>query len=128
MTTAYNTANNASKRIIKAKAELYINSSLTATYTQNDAIKSINIERVGEDSKFFGIGVTHKTNIKLIDVNRAIDLTTDNYFKIQIGIQLNDGSIEYASFPKMYVTEVNRDENTNELSITAYDILNEFNG
>lgn len=124
MTTAYNTAINASKRIIKAKAELYLNSSLTATYTQNDAIKSINIERVGEDSKFFGIGVTHKTNIKLIDVKREINLTTDNYFKIQIGIQLNDGSIEYISFPKVYITEVNRDEKTNELSITAYDVLN----
>lgn len=125
MTTAYNTAINASKRIIKAKAELFDVSALVATYTQNDAIKSINIERVGEDSKFFGIGVTHKTNIKLIDVNREINLTTDNYFKIQIGIELNNGSIEYVSFPKFYITEVNRDENTNELSITAYDVLNE---
>ena len=124
MTTAYNTAINASKRIIKVKAELYLNSSLTATYTQNDAIKSINIDRVGEDSKFFGIGVTHKTNIKLIDINREINLTTENYFKIQIGVQLNGGLIEYVSFPKMYVTEVNRDEKTNELSITAYDVLN----
>lgn len=125
MTTAYNTAINASKRIIKAKAELYLNSSLTATYTQNDAIKSINIDRVGEDSKFFGIGVTHKANIKLIDVNREINLTTDNYFKISLGVVLGNNSIKYVSFPKMYVTEVNRDENTNELSITAYDVLNE---
>lgn len=124
MTNNYNNAINASKRIIKAKAELFDVSALVATYTQKDAIKSINIERVGEDNKFFGIGVTHKTNIKLIDVNREINLTTDNYFKIQIGIELNDGSIEYVSFPKMYVTEVNRDENTNELSITAYDVLN----
>lgn len=124
MTTNYNNAINASKRIIKAKAELFDVSALVATYTQKDAIKSINIERVGEDSKFFGVGITHKVNIKLIDVNREINLTTDNYFKIQIGIELNDGSIEYVSFPKMYVTEVNRDENTNELSITAYDVLN----
>ena len=125
MTTNYNDAINASTRIIKAKAELFNVSALVATYTQNDAIKSINIERVGEDSKFFGIGVTHKTNIKLIDVNRAINLTTDNYFKIHLGIQLKDGSIKYISFPKFYITEVNRDENTNELSITAYDVLNE---
>lgn len=124
MTTNYNNAINASKRIIKAKAELFDVSALVATYTQNDAIKSINIERVGEDSKFFGIGIIHKVNIKLIDVNREINLTTENYFKIQIGIQLNDGSIEYVSFPKVYITEVNRDENTNELSITAYDVLN----
>jgi hypothetical protein len=124
MTTNYNDAINASMRIIKAKAELYDNSALVATYTQNDSIKSINIERIGEDSKFFGVGITHKVNIKLIDVNREITLTTDNYFKIQIGIELNDDSIEYVSFPKVYITEVNRDENTNELSITTYDVLN----
>jgi hypothetical protein len=124
MTTEYYDAINASTRFIKAKAELYNDSALVATYTQNDAIKSITIERVGEDSKFFGIGITQKINIKLIDVNREINLTTDNYFKIQLGIQLNDDSIEYISFPKFYITEVNRDENTNELSITAYDVLN----
>lgn len=125
MTTEYYDAINASTRFIKAKAELYNDSALVATYTQNDAIKSITIERVGEDSKFFGIGITQKINIKLIDVNREINLTTDNYFKIQLGIQLSDDSIEYISFPKFYITEVNRDENTNELSITAYDVLNE---
>ena len=124
-TTNYNNAINASKRSIKAKAELFSDSALVATYTQNDAIKSINIDRVGEDSKFFGFGVTHKANIKLIDLNREINLTTSNYFKIQLGVQLQDGSIEYVAFPKMYITEVNRDENTNELSITAYDVLNE---
>ena len=124
-TTKYNNAINASKRSIKAKAELFSDSALIATYTQNDAIKSINVDRVGEDSKFFGFGVTHKANIKLIDVNREINLTTANYFKIQLGIQLKDSSIEYISYPKMYITEVNRDENTNELSITAYDVLNE---
>ena len=124
-TTNYNNAINASKRIIKAKAELFSDSALVATYTQNDAIKSIKIDRVGEDSKFFGVGIPHKANIKLIDVNREINLTTSNYFKIQSGIQLQDGSIEYVAFPKMFVTEVNRDENTNELSITAYDVLNE---
>ena len=65
MTNNYNNAINASKRIIKAKAELFDVSALVATYTQKDAIKSINIERVGEDSKFFGVGITHKVNIKL---------------------------------------------------------------
>ncbi len=125
MTNNYNDAINASKRIVKAKAELFDDSALVATYTQNDAIKSIKIDRIGVDSKFFGFGISHKMNIKLIDVNREINLTTNNFFKIQLGIQLNDDSIEYASFPKVYITEVNRDENTNELSITAYDVLNE---
>jgi hypothetical protein len=85
-------------------------------------LKSISIERVAEDSKFFGFGVSQKTNIHLIDVTRTIELTTSNYFKIYLGIDVN-GTIEYIPFPNFYVTEVHRDENTNELSITAYDKL-----
>lgn len=117
-TNKYKTAVKASKRHLKAKAELFSGSSLVNTYTENDKIKSITIERVGEESKFFGFGVSHKFNIKLIDVERAINLTTDNYFKIYLGVE-----DEYITFPKAYITEVNRDENTNELSITAYDVL-----
>lgn len=123
-TNNYKAAIGASVRSTVAKVELYNGSTLVATYTQNDAIKSIDIERVGEDSKFFGFGVTHRFNIKLIDVPRAINITTANYFKINLGVVLPGGSIEYVPFPKAYVTEVNRDENTNELSITAYDALN----
>lgn len=122
---SFKTAIAASKRSIKAKVELYSGSSLAATYTQNDAIKSIDIERVGEDSKFFGFGITHKMNIKLLDVKREIDISTANSFIPMIGIETIDGLL-YSYFPQMYVTEVNRDENTNELSITAYDILNNF--
>lgn len=121
-TNNYKTAVNASKRQMKAKAELYNSSSLVSTFTENDRIKSITIERVGEESKFFGFGVAHKYNIKLIDVERAINLTTDHYFKISLGLVLSDNT-EYISYPKAYITEVNRDENTNELSITAYDLL-----
>lgn len=122
-TANYKTAVNAAKRQLKAKAELFSGSSLVATYTESDKIKSITIERVGEESKFFGFGVAHKFNIKLIDVERAINLSTDNYFKINIGVVLASGSVEYVAFPKAFITEVNRDENTNELSITAYDAL-----
>jgi hypothetical protein len=120
-TNNYKSAIKAPTRTIAAKVELY-GSALEATYTKNDIIKSISIERVAEDSKFFGFGVTHKVNIHLIDVNRTINPTTSNYFKIYLGVKV-DGEIEYIPFPKFYVTEVNRDENTNELSITAYDKL-----
>ena len=125
MTTNYFNAIDASVRRIKAKAELYNGDALVTTYTQNDAIKSIDIQRVGEDSKFFGIGITHRLNIKLRDVPREINITTANHFKISLGAVLSTGAIEYATFPNAFVTEVNRDENTNELSITAYDILND---
>lgn len=124
MSTDFSNAIDASVRRIKTKVELYEGSTLVTTYTQNDAVKSIDIERVGEDSKFFGFGVTHKANIKLIDVTRAINITTAHSFKISVGAVLPNGTIEYYAFPKMYVTEVNRDENTNELSITTYDVLN----
>lgn len=117
-TNNYKSAIKASKRIIDAKAELY-GSALVATYTKNDAIKSISIERVAEDSKFFGFGVSHKVNIHLIDVTRTKNITTQNHFKIYLGIEAG-GTVEYIPFPKVYVTEVNRDENTNELSVTAY--------
>lgn len=109
----------------RAKVELYEGSTLAATYTQNDFIKSITIERVAEDSKFFGFGVIHKANIKLIDVAREKNISTANSFIISLGVEAASG-IEYASYPKLYVSEVHRDENTNELSITAYDVLNEF--
>lgn len=125
VTNEFKTAIKAPKRKLAAKLELYEGSSLVATYTKNDAIKSVTIERVAEDSKFFGFGVIHKVNIKLIDVTRNINLSTSHYFKIYLGIEI-DETIEYKPFPNVYVTEVNRDENTNELSITAYDILNSF--
>lgn len=119
----YKTAIDAKTRRLKAKVELYEGSSLVQTFTQNDDLKSITIERTGEDSKFFGFGVSHKVNIKLRDINRIINISTANAFKIYLGVEIN-GTVEYVFFPKMHVTEVNRAENTNELSITAYDMLN----
>ena len=104
-------------RRVKAKALHYSNGALANTFTENNKIKSIEIQRVGEDSKFFGFGVSHRLNIKLIDVNRELNFTTSDYFSVSIGLE------EYTQFPNMYITEVNRDENTNELSITAYDLL-----
>ena len=104
-------------RRVKAKALHYSNGALANTFTENNRIKSIEIQRVGENSKFFGFGISHRLNIKLIDVNRELNFTTSDYFIPSIGLE------EYTQFPNMYITETNRDENTNELSITAYDLL-----
>jgi hypothetical protein len=72
-----------------------------------------------ENGKFFGFGVCQKTNIQLIDIDRVINVSTANSFKNYFGV-----NGEYISpYPKFYVTEVNRDENTNTISVTAYDIL-----
>jgi cob(I)alamin adenosyltransferase len=115
----FKTAINAPTRRISARVELYTGSTLNAAYTQKDALKSITIDRVGEDSKFFGFVLTHKYNIRLRDVSREINVSTANHFIISLGVE-----DELISFPLAYVTEVNRDENTNELSITAYDLFN----
>jgi hypothetical protein len=111
---------NSPVRSIKAKAELYEGSALVTTYSYDDDLISIDIERVGEEGKFFGFGISQKVNIKLRDINREKNITTANYFKIYFASA--DG--EYISnFPRFNVTEVHRDENTNQLSITAYDAL-----
>lgn len=109
------TINNAPVRTLSATAVIYDSSKTqVATYTNADKIKSIEIQRTGEPNKFFGFGITHKLNLKLIDPNREINITTDNY------ILTNLNSVYY---PYFFVTEVHRDENTNELSITAYDAI-----
>jgi hypothetical protein len=106
---------NAPVRRIKARAELYNGSALAATYTQADRIKSLQIDRVGEDSKFFGFGVCQKLNLKLIDKDRELSFSTAECFNISFD--------EMQLFPLFHITEVHRDETTNELSITAYDAL-----
>lgn len=122
-TSAYNSAISASVRKIKAKVELYNGSTLVATYTQADKVISFDIQRVGEDGKFFGFGICHRLNVHLIDVQRELDISTANTIKISLGAELPDGAIEYKIYPTFQVSEVHRDENTNELSVTAYDAI-----
>lgn len=122
-TSAYNSAISASVRRIKAKVELYNGSTLVATYTQADKVISFDIQRVGEDGKFFGFGICHRLNVHLIDVHRELDISTANTIKISLGAELPDGTIEYKIYPTFQVSEVHRDENTNELSVTAYDAI-----
>lgn len=119
-------------RKIEARVEMYENkveteentdniSTLVNTFSYDGALISFSIERLGDESKFFGFGVFQKINIKLIDINREFNITTSNYFKVIYTIAGED----IVAHPVFYVTEVNRDENTNELSITAYDALDE---
>lgn len=122
-TSAYNSAISASVRRIKAKVELYNGSTLVATYTQADKVISFDIQRVGEDGKFFGFGICHRLNVHLIDVHRELDISTANTIKISLGAELPDGTTEYKIYPTFQVSEVHRDENTNELSVTAYDAI-----
>lgn len=118
VSSAFTTAISASVRKVKAKAEFYNGSALANTFTEADKIISFDIQRVGEDGKFFGFGICHRLNIHLIDVERELNITTAYSIKMSIGV-----GTDYVSFPTFNVSEVHRDEKTNELSITAYDII-----
>jgi hypothetical protein len=102
-------------RQIGAKVELYNGSTLANTFNRNGALKSFTVDRVGESNKFFGYGIGQKCNVKLIDADRELSISTANSFKLYLS--------NHAPYPTFNVTEVNRDENTNELSITCYDLL-----
>ena len=101
-----------------ARVELYEGATLADTYSQYYALKGLTVDRVG-DSKFFGYGICQKLNVHLIDRERYIHITTIDSFIVYLGI----GENYINPFPQFYVSEVHRDENTNELSITAYDAL-----
>ena len=105
-------------RSVRARVELFDGSTLANTFCDTDRLIEFSVERVGE-AKFFGFGICQKLNVKLLDINRELDITTANEFEISFGAADNYINV----LPRFHTTEVNRDENTNELSITAYDEL-----
>lgn len=109
---------NAPVRQVRARVELYNGSTLLNTFKHTDRLLSVTIERVGEN-KFFGFGICQKVNIKLEDSKAELDITTENTLDIAFGT----GCDYIYPYPIFHVSEVHRDETTNELSITAYDAL-----
>ena len=115
---------NSPVRRILAKVELLNSSSTNVnTFKYNDSLVSFSIDRVGEEGKFFGFGICQKINVKLRDVKRVLNITTDNYMKISVTALADTDENYIYPYPNFYVTESRRDENTNGLSITAYDAL-----
>ena len=121
--TCFRDLNNSPVRHIRGRVELYEGSTLLKTFRHTDLLKSLTVERVGDSSKFFGFGVVHKLNVHIIDKNRELNITTANTLDVAFGV----GSDFIYPFPFFKVSEVHRDENTNELSITAYDALYQAN-
>lgn len=114
--------NNKTRRIV-SKVDVYNGTTLEHSFTGNDNIKNIIVERLGENSKFFGFGISTKIKIELINKNNEISISTENAFKTHLGAVLEGGSTEYIGYPKTFVTEVHKDEITGVLSITSYDGL-----
>ena len=107
---------NSPVREIKGRVELYEGSTHLQTFNYDDHLHSFTIDRIGEDSKFFGFGICQKLTLKLIDKERKINLTKAHTLDAAYGV---DGFFVYPN-PRFHIDEINRDENTNELNITAY--------
>lgn len=97
----------------------YTRLTFAGNYSYTDALKSFSVERIGEESKFFGFGICQKMKMNLLDKTRAIDISSADSFLPY----LTTSSTYITSFPTFYTEEVVRDENTNDLTITAYDAL-----
>lgn len=108
---------------LNAKVEIYQGSTSTPTYTCmcEDFLESFAVHREGDKSKFFGFGVCHKLDCKLIDLERVISIHKGDTIKIGFGNK-NTDSWEYP-FPTLYVTDYTNDEKNNTISLTAHDKL-----
>ena len=118
------TANNIKSpvRSIRGCVEVYRASTLLNTYTYKDALQEFSIERVSEDGKFFGFGICQKVTVKLRDVDRIIDVAAKDYFKLGLDSDGEDYPFKTGNY---YITQVRRDENTNVLTLYAYDKIYE---
>ena len=104
---------------VNAKVELYNGSTLVTTCTCNDRLQDFTVERVGQNNKFFGFGIIHKLTVNLIDLDRSLTITRDNSFKVYLGY----GDQFENPYPTFYADSISRDENTNTITVVAYDIL-----
>lgn len=104
---------------INAKVDIQTESALV-TCTCGDYLQDFALHREGDTSKFFGFGVTHRVDANFIDVDRTlVQLQKGDELNISIG----DGAYWDNPYPHMYVTELARNERTNNITCVAYDSL-----
>ena len=115
---------NSDVRHITARAYVYEGTSTKHIFKATDNLQSFTVERVGQ-GKFFGYGICQKANIKVRDVSRQFSVTTANQINLIWDVLVNGKNTSLFAYPRFQVSEVHRDENTNALSITAYDALYE---
>lgn len=113
---------NSDVRHITARAKVYEDTSTKYTFKATDNLQSFTVERVGQ-GKFFGYGICQKTNIKVRDVSRQFSVTTANQINLIWDVLVDGKNTSLFAYPRFKVSEVHRNENTNVLSITAYDAL-----
>jgi hypothetical protein len=105
-------------RTIDGRVELFNGSTLLQTFRKTDALSSFTLSRAGE-KKFFGFGLGQELEVKLVDKERLINIEKGQIFKISFGV---NNTFLYTN-PDFIIDEINRDENTNELTIKAFDAI-----
>lgn len=105
-------------REIKAKIDLFDGTTKKATFTGSDKIKKFQIERAGEEGKFFGFGVSQKLELELLDKDRELNIVKGNTFDVYL-----TADTTYTKILSCEVDSIKRDEKTNGLTIAAYDAL-----
>lgn len=106
-------------RTVVGRVELFKGSTHTQTFLHSDALTSLAVNRAG-DKKFFGFGVCQELELVLLDRERAINVVEDDILKVSFGV--NDDYV-YPTPPFYVSSEISRDENTNDLTIKAYDAI-----
>lgn len=106
-------------RKLEGRVEIHKGSTLALLCECHGNLSKYTIERLGEESKFFGFGICQKMTAVLIDRNREINVSKENYLEAVFGVE---GDYIYP-FPRFNVVDAKRDENNNNLTITAYDDL-----
>lgn len=115
---------NSPARTIKGRVEIYKGSTLALTLNREDILRDFTVTRAGEEGKFFGFGVSQQLKLHILDPQRALTIDKDDSFKALLGID-DEFISPYPIFDK---PEITRDENTNEITVTAYDLINRAKG
>lgn len=101
------------------RVELLEGSTLVDIFEYDGNLQSFEIERLGDNTKFFGYGICQKATVRLRDKDRAINLEKGQGLQIAHGIKNN----YIYTYPVFYIEEITRDENTNELTVIGYDAI-----
>lgn len=104
---------------VRAKVDIYNGATLVKTCTCEDFLQDFSLYREGDTSKFFGFGVVHRIVITFLDTKRELNINKGYHFNVDLG----NGTIFDSPFASFYVAEVEREEKSNDLVCTAYDIL-----
>lgn len=104
-------------RKLKWRAKQLDKTTHTTTQTFINLNHSFEVQRVAEDTKFFGQVICQKLNLKMRPTE-TYNYTVNDYWRLSF----SEGGSDYEEhFPYFYTTEVHTDENTGDKSITAYD-------